>query len=136
MTSFRERGRRGETEIRRLLKKHFFVFVHGLSTPGVDIVAIKKDLAVFLEVKSTTKDEFRVPVSQIQELYRAAEEFSEKVGIPCKCYIIVKFVGKGYVIVEPPAEYDKKYYVIKPNKVLTRRQLLECILSQKIHDIL
>ena len=85
---------------------------------------------------STTKDEFRVPVSQIQELYRAAEEFSEKVGIPCKCYIIVKFVGKGYVIVEPPAEYDKKYYVIKPNKVLTRRQLLECILSQKIHDIL
>ena len=92
-------GRIAESEIKKALREAgFYVSVKGISTAGVDILAIKDGVALLVEVKATGGNKVTIYERQVKLLFATAEEIRNKTSLDPKCYIAVKFRNKGWYV--------------------------------------
>ena len=95
VTNNKSRGVRAEYEIKRFLQENgYFVFNKRVSQSGPDIIALKDNNAIIMEVKSTKLSTIKIKGSQINSLIHTASEISGKTVLLPKTVLAVKFSRK------------------------------------------
>ena len=73
----KSRGVRAEYEIKKfLLENNYFVFSKRVSQSGPDIIAIKGERAIIMEVKNTKLSNIKIKNTQINSLLKIASEIT------------------------------------------------------------
>lgn len=114
----KSRGTRAEYEVKKvLLENGFFVFNKRVSQRGPDIIAIKNEIILIMEVKNTKSSSVLIKNYQIQSLLDTAAEISKKTILYPKIILAVKFSSKktGWTFISIDNENSD-------NKVITKEQ--------------
>ncbi len=95
VTRNKSRGVRAEYEVKKyLLENGYFVFSKRVSQSGPDIIAIKDEKVIVMEVKNTKLSCIKIKNSQINSLLDTAAEISKKTVLYPKTILAVKFSSK------------------------------------------
>jgi len=95
VTKNKSRGVRAEYEVKKfLLESGYFVFSKRVSQSGPDIIAIKGEKTIVMEVKNTKLSSIKIKNSQIKSLLDTATEISKKTVLSPKTILGVKFSSK------------------------------------------
>jgi len=97
-------GRQFEQEVRNFLrKKDWFVYTKGVSTPGIDILAIKDTKILFLELKTFSKITEEQAYSIAKKLFKGVKKAIKEVEL--KSYLN----GIGGVLIKNRSEKELLY---------------------------
>ena len=95
VTKNKSRGVRAEYEVKKfLLENGYFVFSKRVSQSGPDIIAIKGEKTIVMEIKNTKLSSIKIKNSQIKSLLDTASEISKKTVLYPKTILGVKFSSK------------------------------------------
>ncbi|NYT04414.1 MAG: hypothetical protein GKC00_06895 [Candidatus Methanofastidiosa archaeon] len=95
VTRNKSRGVRAEYEIKKfLLDNGYFVFSKRVSQSGPDIIAIKENKTLVMEVKSTKLSSIKIKNSQVNSLLDTASDIYNKTILSPKAILAVKFSSK------------------------------------------
>jgi len=91
----KSRGTRAEYEVKKfLLENNYFVFSKRGSQSGPDIIAIKGEKAIIMEVKNTKLSNIKIKSTQINSLLKTASEITNKTILSPKTILAIKFSSK------------------------------------------
>jgi Holliday junction resolvase len=112
VTKNKSRGVRAEYEVKKfLLENGYFVFSKRVSQSGPDIIAIKGEKTIVMEVKNTKLSSIKIKNSQIKSLLDTAAEISKKTVLSPKTILGVKFSSKEggwtFILIENQIYEDK-----------------------------
>ncbi|MEO2154767.1 MAG: hypothetical protein ABGW69_03065 [Nanoarchaeota archaeon] len=103
-TKIKQKGYLAEKVVKDKLKKYFYIPQKGISTKGVDIVALNKYLALVIEVKSFS-NYLKIKKEQIKNLFEEERKIKEFFDIPVlKIVALVKNKEIKYCKVEKEEE--------------------------------
>jgi Holliday junction resolvase len=119
--NFRNKGYLAEKKARDFFSKYFYVIPKGISTKGVDIVALNNAIIVLCEVKYFGQ-KVRIDKKQIENLFKEEEKLKKYFSIPIlKLVVLVnnkeikfKIVDEIKNVIITKEEFEKlpdlKYY--------------------------
>ncbi|KYC53647.1 MAG: Archaeal holliday junction resolvase (hjc) [Candidatus Methanofastidiosum methylothiophilum] len=118
VTKNKSRGVRAEYEVKKfLLENGYFVFSKRVSQSGPDIIAIKGEKTIIMEIKNTKLSSVKIKYSQIKSLLDTASEISKKTVLSPKTILGVKFSSKetGWTFIS----IENQFY---EDKIISKQQ--------------
>lgn len=110
------KGYLAEKLVRDKLKKYFYIIPKGISTKGVDIIAINKYLAILIEVKSFNGKYLKINKNQLLNLFEEEKKIKEFLGLETlKLVAIIKGSKFKYFVVNKEL-IEKDYITINKNE--------------------
>ncbi len=121
ITKNKSRGVRAEYEVKKfLLENGFFVFSKRVSQSGPDVIAIKDQNILVIEVKNTKLSRVQIKGSQLKSLSETAAEISKKTILYPIIILAVKFSSKktGWAFISIENEKFEDKIIIKEQEKL------------------
>jgi len=136
-----------ESEIRKLLdSSKYYVIPKGVSTPGVDIIAIIRDYCLLLELKTfkkllKEKEEEKLVLNLFKKLVEEKREIHKRTSLFATTAVIIKYrLGKGEtfykIFVETPLfnaliskEKRMNFNFLHVKKIKDKEELKEFLLQ-------
>jgi len=116
-SSIKRKGYLAEKLVKEKLEKFFYIPIKGISTKGVDIVALNKYLALVIEVKSFN-NYLKINRKQVENLFKEEEKIRKFLGIKTlKLIALIKGKEFKYLLVKEIQDItiNKKTFDELPN---------------------
>ena len=115
--SIKRKGYLAEKLVKEKLEKYFYIPIKGISTKGVDVVALNKYLALIIEVKSFN-NYLKIEKRQIENLFKEEEKIKKFLDIKTlKLVALIKGKEFKYLLVKEVKDIvvNKKTFDELPN---------------------
>ena len=116
-SSIKRKGYLAEKLVKEKLEKFFYIPIKGISTKGVDVVALNKYLALVIEVKSFN-NYLKISRKQVENLFKEEEKIRKFLGIKTlKLIALIKGKEFKYLLVKEIQDItiNKKTFDELPN---------------------
>ncbi len=108
------KGYLAEKLVRDKLNKHFYILPKGISTKGVDIIALNKYIAVLIEVKSFNGKYLKIKRNQVLNLLKEEKKIKQFLDLKTvKLIAIIKGKEFKYILIDEKFLNDLKNKDIK-----------------------